>query len=163
MHYSVHTPSQFISTHLDRLLPNWVRPVSSVLIVLQPSSCNLLERSPAVEAQKQLLRQKFLKFGHRVALQLQQIGHLADVFDPRTGFPTLSQPGQLSLDDVAVARACLGYPSTNSCGCSVILHPNWGSFVYPSTVVSSAEPELVKWVLEKEGERREEKVMSYEF
>lgn len=148
MQYSVHSPSPFICTHTDRLLPTWSRPVSSVLVILQPSSCTLCEKSPRAEQQKQRLRQKFLQFGYQIAHQLQQRGYLVDAFDPRTGFPLLSQPGQLRLDDVAVAHACLGYPTTDSDGCSVILHPAWGSAVYPSILMSSASIEMLESVVE---------------
>ena len=147
MQYSVHRPSQFISNHVDSLLPTWSRPVASVLVVLQQCPCDLLERTSTTENQKQQLRQQFLQFGRQVAGRLQHLGHLADLFDPSTGFPLLSQPGQLWLDDVAVVRACLGYPSTRACGCSVLLHPVWGNAVYPSTLVSSAEPDLMSQIV----------------
>ena len=150
MQYSVHRPSPFISNHLDSLLPEWSRPVASVMIVLQRCDCDLLERTARTEAQKQQLRRQFLRFGRGVARRLQYLGHLADLFDPCTGLPLLSQPGQLWLDDVAVVRACLGYQSTNSCGCSVLIHPVWGNAVYPSTLVSSAAPDLVELVARSE-------------
>jgi hypothetical protein len=144
MQYSVHAPSQFLCTHLDRLLPAWSRPVLSVLVVLQPSGCNLVERTAIAEDQKHQLRQNFLQFGYKVAAQLQYQGYLADIFDPRSGLPLLSQPGPLRLDDVALVQACLGYQTAENSGCRVILHPVWGSSVYPSTLLSSAEPERVE-------------------
>ncbi len=146
MQYSAHAPSQFLCTHMDRLLPTWSRPIASVLIVLQPCSCDLLERTPVAEEQKQQLRQSFLQFGYEVAAKLNYLGHLVEVFDPRTGLPLLSSAGQLRLDDVAIVRSCLGYPTVDSFGCSVILHPDWGSSVYPSTLLSSAAPDLVDLV-----------------
>lgn len=149
MQYSVHAPNLFIRKHLDKLLPDWSQPVGSVLVVLQPCSSDLTHRTPLSEFLKQRLRSQFLAFGYPVAAQLQQLGHLADLFDPRTGFPLLSHPGPLRLDDVAVARSCLGYPSTCCHGCSVILHPTWGSAVYPSTLLSSAEPGLLETVIHR--------------
>jgi len=146
MQYSAHAPSQFLCTHMDKLLPIWSRPISSVLVVLQPCSCSLLERTSAAEKQKQQLRQSFLQFGFEVAAKLNYLGHLVEVFDPRTGLPLLSAAGQLRLDDVAIVRSCLGYPTVDSFGCSVILHPDWGSSVYPSTLLSSAPPEVVDLV-----------------
>lgn len=144
MHYSVHPPSPFIQSHLGRLLPDWSHPVSSVLVILQPSSCNFLDRTPITESKKQFLRQNFLELGCQVATKIQQAGHLVAVFDPCTGFPLNQKPGQIGLDDVAVAGACLGYPTVDRYGCCVILHPDWGSAVYPSTVLSTAAPALVE-------------------
>lgn len=147
MQCSVHTPSQFIAAHQANLLPSWSRPVASVLVVLQPCAYELLSHTPLVELQKHYLREQFLVFGSAIAHQLEHLGHLAEVFDPRTGEPSRSQPG-LPLDDVAVVRSCLGYPAIVHADCWAIVHPAWGSAVYPSTLLSSAQPSIVQSVLE---------------
>ncbi|MGI0485251.1 methylmalonic aciduria and homocystinuria type D protein [Pantanalinema rosaneae CENA516] len=148
MHCSTHVPSSYICTHTEDLLPSWKCPVASVLIVLQFSACDLRDHTAATEAEKQKLRQQFLAFGSTVVNRLRQFGYQTELFDPKTGLPTLSPPGTLHLDDVAVVRDCLGYPTQGQCGCSVILHPTWGAAVYPSVLLSSAPPELVRWVTE---------------
>jgi Methylmalonic aciduria and homocystinuria type D protein len=145
--YSVHPPSRFVRKHWDKLLPDWSCPARSMLIVLQPCDCDLLERSPTAEAQKRKLRRQFLKFGYAIAAQLTDRGHAAAIFDPRTGLPLLARPGSLRLDDVAIVQATLGYRTACSHGCSIVLHPIWGLAVYPSTLVSSAEPALVEQIL----------------
>lgn len=147
MQCSVHYPSPFIQRHSAKLLPTWTRPVGSVIVMLQPTGCDLAERSTTTEEQKQQLRQRFLQVGQAIALHLQAQGHLADLFDPKTGYPVLSQPGSLALDDVAVVQACLGYPINFLKDCCVLLHPRWGSAVYPSVLMSSATPAWVERVL----------------
>lgn len=147
--YSIHPPSQFICTHLDQLLPDWSCPVRSVLIALQPCGCDLLARSPATEKHKRLLRRQFLQVGYQIATQLSHTGYAVAIFDPRTGSPLFSRPGKLRLDDVAVVQASLGYPLIASHGCSLVLHPIWGAAVYPSILVSSAEPALVEQVMSR--------------
>ncbi len=144
MQWSVHSPSAFIRDRAASLLPDWSCAIESVLIVLQPCDRVLLERTLETEAQKERLRQNFLEVGAMVVLQLAEQGYRADLFDPSSGFPVYSIPGHTRLDDVAIAHACLRYPLSHSGGCAVILHPLWGSAVYPSTVVSSAPP----WVIE---------------
>lgn len=141
-----HVPSPFIYKHFHRLLPDWPCPAASVLIVLQPCAWDLSEHTPQTEHQKQQLRQRFLQFGYRVATKLQTLGYLADVFDPRTGLPLFSQPGQIHLDDVAVVQFCLGYSTLERQGCSILLHPLWGSAVYPSILLSSATPPILEQV-----------------
>lgn len=147
MQYSVHPPSPFINTHWHQLLPDWSCPVESILVVLQPCSCDLAAKTPATDDQKQRLRQQFLEFGNQVAHHIRQRGYLVEMFDPRTGLPLFSQPGSLPLDDVAVAQACLGYQTRDRWGCSLILHPTWGSAVYPSTLLSSAPPAIIETIL----------------
>ncbi len=151
MHWSIHSPSPFLCKHSASLLPDWFCPIVSVLVVLQRADCDLVERSPhtdeqEIDEQKDQLRQQFLAFGRAIAVQLRQAGYQADVFDPKTGYPIFSSPGQLWLDDVAVVRNCLGYPSVKVRGCCVIVHPDWGSAVYPSVVVSSAPLEVMAGV-----------------
>lgn len=144
--YSVHPPSRYLCRHQNQLLPDWLGPVRSLLIMLQPCDCDLLERSPTTEAQKRKLRRQFLQFGSAIAAQINRLGYTAAIFDPRTGLP-LSRPGALRLDDVAIVQAALGYPTVRRHGCSVVIHPTWGSAVYPSTLVSSMEPALLEQVL----------------
>lgn len=142
--YSVHWAHDFLHTHLEQLLPDWSVPVLSVLVVLQMSQLILLERTSETETQKQRLRERFIEIGCTVASKLSEVGHLAEVFDPQTGWPLLSKPGQLKLDDTAVVQACLGYQLIDSGGCSVLQHPVWGSAVYPSILISSARPEVIE-------------------
>ncbi|NET32367.1 MAG: methylmalonic aciduria and homocystinuria type D protein [Cyanothece sp. SIO1E1] len=146
--YSVHAPNEFIRTHLNRLLPQWSVPVLSVLVVLQKSQVTLLAQSAEIQAQKQQLRQQFFWLGDRIAHQLQHLGYEAEIFDPKTGLPTLSLPGESQLDDVAVVRSALGYPLTQAGDCLIILHPIWGSAVYPSVLMSSAAPHQVEKIVD---------------
>ena len=152
--YSVHPPSRFVCKYRDKLLPDWLGPARSMLIVLQPCDCDLLERSPTAEAQKRKLRRQFLKFGYAIAAEINRMGYTAAIFDPRTGLPLLARPGALRLDDVAIVQATLGYRIACSHGCSIVLHPTWGRAVYPSTLVSSAQPALVEQILRETKEPR---------
>lgn len=148
MQYSVHSPNEFIRTHLGQLLPSWSLPVLSVLVVLQQCRFTVCERTIHTENDKNQLRERFIEFGDKVVLKLREMGHLADMFDPRTGLPMTSTPGQVKLDDVAVASSALGYSINASSPCSMIVHPTWDRAVYPSTLVSSANPLLVEDVVE---------------
>ena len=144
MQCSVHAPTPFIQKHGHLLLPDWSCSVTSLLIVQQQASCNLLERTHLSEIQKAKLRGQFLEIGGEIANHLHQHGYAADFFDPKTGQPVLSQRGVLWLDDVAVVRACLNYPVQCVQGCSVLLHPEWGTAVYPSILLSSATTEILE-------------------
>lgn len=145
--YSVHVPNAFISTHVCLLLPEWVVPVLSVIIVFQHSPVRLAERTPTTEFYKQRLRVQFVQWARRIVLELQRMNYRAEIFDPRTGYPLLSQPGDLRLDDVAVIHASLGYPLQETGGCRVIEHPAWGNAVFPSVLLSSAPPDVTDAVV----------------
>jgi hypothetical protein len=140
MEYSAHVPSDFITQHVSQLLPEWRSPLRSILIVLQHCPIPLAERSPETEAYKQQLRHQFINFGHQVAAHMRDLGHRTEIFDPKTGQPLLSQPGSMTLDDVAVVQAVLGYPLVETTGgCWILEHPCWGTAVFPAVLISSAE------------------------
>jgi hypothetical protein len=79
---------------------------------------------------------------------LRDRGFLADLIDPRTGYPQLSRPGEIPHDDTAVVKALLGLPVIHN-SCSVLEHPTWGSAVYPGILMSSASPQVIKPVLKR--------------
>lgn len=144
MQYSVHPPSEFIRQHSEKLLPEWAAPIRSIVVVLQPADRELTDCCPETDRQKQVLRSQFLAFGLKVAAILRQQGHLADLFDPKTGLPLLSGSGSLRLDDVAVVRSTLGYATKSIGNCFTVIHPHWGSAVYPSILMSSASRDRVE-------------------
>lgn len=147
--YSVHLPSEFVSSNVCQLLPDWLVPVLSVLIIFQHCPVHLVEKTAETEFYKQQLRAQFVQIGRLIVLSLQHLGHQAEIFDPRTGYPILSQPGSLRLDDVAVIQNSLGYPLIQTGGCRIIEHPTWGNAVFPSVLLSSATPDITQAVVEE--------------
>ncbi len=140
LQYSIHRPSPYINCHRTDLLPDWQFPVSSLMLVLQPSTVALNKITPDTEQQKQLLRRRFLHLSKRLIVHLKNEGYAAERFDPKTGQPYYSRAGSLTLDDVAVVQSMLGYRLIPCGNCRLIEHPVWGCGVFPSVVVSTAPP-----------------------
>lgn len=147
---SVHRRSPFIAQNLERVFPDWVLPVTTcrVVIVLQQSRYPLADSAPHIEREKDRLRERFIGFGSDVLRNLRARGYLSDLIDPRTGYPQLSRPGEIPHDDTAVVKALLGFRVIHN-SCSVLEHPSWGSAVYPSILMSSASPQVIKPVLKR--------------
>lgn len=143
---SVHRPSSFIVQNLERVLPEWNESVLWVVIVLQQSRYELVAKTPQIEREKERLREKFMRFGFDVAFSLRDRGFASNLIDPRTGYPLLSRPGDIPHDDTAVVKALLGFPIIRN-KCRVLEHPVWGKAVYPSTLLTSAPPKVIKPVL----------------
>jgi hypothetical protein len=97
------------------------------------------------EKEKEKLREKFMRFGCDVAFNLRDRGYLTDLIDPRTGYPLLSHSGVFPHDDTAVAQALLKYPAIEN-KCHVLVHPDWGTAVYPSVMLSEAPPDMIELV-----------------
>lgn len=145
---SIHSPSPYICANLERILPDWKNQSSSmwVVIVLQRSHYELVEKTAVVEAEKQLLREQFMRFGLDVSFNLGDRGYLTDLIDPRTGYPLRSRPGQIPHDDTAAVQALLDYPIIKN-ECRVLVHPDWGTAVYPSILFSLSPPIIIEWTI----------------
>ena len=84
---SIHAPSQYICANCEQILPDWKQQsLFWVVIVLQRSQYNLVERTEEIEIEKQRLREKFMRFGCDVAFNLRDGGYLTDLIDPRLEF-----------------------------------------------------------------------------
>ncbi|MEB3231268.1 MAG: methylmalonic aciduria and homocystinuria type D protein [Leptolyngbyaceae bacterium] len=147
MEGAVCPPSGFIRQHWRRLLPHWPLPVLSVLILVQRSPIPIDDYTAAVEQNKQQLRDRSIHLLQPLIGQIHQCQHQAVLFDPQTGFPYQSTDQGIPLNDVAVIYDllgdCLGY-DLKQCGeCYCLVHPRWGSQVYPAIVVCSALPGIL--------------------
>ncbi len=143
----VRQPTPFIAQNLERVLPDWNLPIAWVVLVLQEARFPLEDTSSHVEREKDRLREKFMRFGFQVAFDLRDRGWLTDLIDPRTGYPLLSRPGEIRHDDAAVVRTMLDFPvKTNRC--RVLIHPDWGTAIYPATLITSATPDAIGPLLE---------------
>ncbi|BAY64783.1 MULTISPECIES: methylmalonic aciduria and homocystinuria type D protein [Calothrix] len=144
---SIHSPSQYICANCERILPDWKqKSVLWVVIVLQQSQYQLDKCTPIIEAEKERLRERFMRFGFDLAFNLRDRHYLTDLIDPRTGYPLLSHPGTVPHDDTAVVKALLHYPIIKN-KCRMLVHPNWGTAVYPSTIISEAPPITIEWAI----------------
>ncbi|MDB9312670.1 methylmalonic aciduria and homocystinuria type D protein [Spirulina sp. CS-785/01] len=129
-------PTPFLKANLPLLLPDWSAEEVWVIITLQQANCDLLPSTPESEQEKQRLRSCFIELALKLVQQIKDQGGEADFFDPKTGYPRFSSPGSLTHDDVATVQTILGY-STIAGNCRAIIHPQWGTAVYPGIIVTS--------------------------
>ena len=134
----INSPSQFIIDQQRQLLPTWDNAIANVVIILQKSRFSLDQNHPKVIEEKNFLREQFLRFGCNLIFQLRDAKDESDLFDPRCGFPLISTPGKMILNDNAVVNALLGFSLSNYQHCSLLSHPQWGTAIYPATIVSTA-------------------------
>ncbi|NES81976.1 MAG: methylmalonic aciduria and homocystinuria type D protein [Moorea sp. SIO2B7] len=148
MDISIHPLSPFVANNQKLILLDGNLPLAGVIIVFQQAKFSLTDAVNYVNQEKDRLRDKFIHFGLDVVSALSARVFLSDLIEPRTGYPLLSHPGEIAHDDVALVKALLGFPVMIG-NCSAIIHPSWGSAVYPSILISSALPLDLKPVLEK--------------
>ncbi|MGK7872144.1 MAG: methylmalonic aciduria and homocystinuria type D protein [Xenococcaceae cyanobacterium] len=141
---SIHEPTEYIKENRQKIIPNWESDPVVVIVVLQQSKHSLTNTGPHIEKEKDRLRKKFIYFGCALTSALNNDEFLADLIDPRNGYPLFTRPGKSIHDDVATASTLLGYTKVPKGECSMLNHPEWGTAVYPSTLISSASPEKIQ-------------------
>lgn len=136
-------PSEFIRQNQQKLLPNWNISITCIILVLQKSNFPLENSSYEIEREKDHLRARFLRFGSNLVFKLRDFKYQSDLFDPRSGYPLLSRPGDMTLNNIALVKDLLGFNVVKQ-ECSLLVHPEWGTAIYPSTIVTSASPEILQ-------------------
>jgi len=137
------SPHEFLTKHQEQLLAGWQTRVSYLILVLQQSCLSLKELTPQVAREKNRLRAEFIRFGCSLIFALQDLGSPSDLFDPRTGYPLIAEPG-MTFDDNAAVKVLLDYPVIKHKQCSLINHPTWRHSVYPGTIVTAANQEQIE-------------------
>ena len=126
-------------SHLD--IQHFITPAAKEIQI------SLTENNSEVAEEKNYLRKQFLHFGRDLVWQLRDRGFESDLFDPRSGYPVFSNKGSLTLNDNALVHALLGFRLIPSQNCSLLIHPQWQTAVYPSTIVSTASSTILKATL----------------
>ena len=140
-------PSKFIKQNQHKLLPTWDVSLSYIILVFQKSNFPLENSSHEIEKEKDYLRERFFRLGCNWIFQLRDDRYQSDLFDPRNGYPLLSRPGDMTLSDTTVVRDLLGFDVVKQ-KCSLLVHPEWGTAIYPSTIVTSAPLEVLEPLLQ---------------
>jgi hypothetical protein len=133
--------------------------VSDLLVVptCQKTKMDLVKTGEMVDEEKDFCLERFLLFAKRVTDKLASRGHWADYIDPCSGLSMVNNGSQQVYGEVDALVTLLNYQVTNSGCCKVVLHPKWGSAVYPASVFAKAPREVfVEVVAEAEAEIRAE-------
>ena len=136
-------PNQFIKQNQQDLLPTWTISIKSIILILQKSHFPLENSNHEIEQEKDYLRERFFRLGCNLVFKLRDSQYQSDLFDPRNGYPLLSRPGNLTLNDTALVQDLLGFNVVKH-RCSLLIHPKWGTAIYPSTIVTSASLEIIQ-------------------
>ena len=104
----------------------------------QKASVDLVNVGPHVEREKDALLEAFVAFAGRACELLGAQGHWADYIDPCSGLPMLHRSGTGVYGEVDALVTLLRYTTVNAGCCKVALHPQWGSAVYPASLMTKA-------------------------
>ncbi|KAI8106817.1 hypothetical protein M9434_001471 [Picochlorum sp. BPE23] len=138
MEYSIH---ECPKTHRDDVASIFPQEdMQGMLIVptCQKSDVNLVGWGEQADVEKDRLLERFVQFASCVCEWLMDKGYWADYIDPCSGLPMIHKNGNNVYGEVQGLVTLLGYQTQNAGCCKIILHPKWGSSVYPASFFTKA-------------------------
>eukprot|EP00245_Coleochaete_scutata_P002668 TRINITY_DN13625_c0_g1_i2.p1 TRINITY_DN13625_c0_g1~~TRINITY_DN13625_c0_g1_i2.p1 ORF type:complete len:181 (+),score=38.00 TRINITY_DN13625_c0_g1_i2:110-652(+) len=138
MEYSVHQCPRQYKSDLESIFPGV--DVVDLLIVptCQNAEVDLVQVGEVIEKEKDRLLEVFVDWAKKVCERLMANGYWADYLDPCSGLPMIHRETNTVYGEVDALTTLLGYPVANAGCCKVVLHPRWGSSVYPATMFTKA-------------------------
>ncbi|KAF9977802.1 hypothetical protein BGZ73_004869 [Actinomortierella ambigua] len=80
----------------------------------------------------------FIRWSEAIHTKLERQGYWSDMTDPASGFPSYGERGPDVYPDVEGCQVLLKYDFQNAGCCKILLHPEWGSKIYPATFFTTA-------------------------
>lgn len=128
-------------------------PTTPILLAIptnQMAKHDLVAMGDHIEAEKDRLLNVFLKFARDLSQKIKSKGHWADYIDPCSGLPMLATHNHNKVySEVDGMEVLLNFRSYNAGFCKILLHPKWGSAVYPATIFAYAPWGMVKELLDQ--------------
>jgi hypothetical protein len=90
----------------------------------------------------------YMEFARTLCEKLVAKGYWADYIDPCSGLPMLTKETTKCYSEVEGMQSMLRYKTMDAGMCKVLLHPMWGSFVYPATAFSDAPLDVITQAIE---------------
>ncbi|CAM9767233.1 unnamed protein product, partial [Chrysoparadoxa australica] len=134
---SVHTCPRSMIRELQFVFPRVDLEECLAIPTNQKASLDLVNLGDIVELEKDKLLNNFISFGAAICDRLESLGHWADYVDPCSGLPMRTRSNKV-YSEVEGMQLLLRYQVLNAGGCKVLLHPKWGSAVYPATLFTTA-------------------------
>jgi hypothetical protein len=110
----------------------------------QRAGVDLVATGEAVDDEKDRLLERFVAWAVAVCGRLSSAGYWCDYIDPCSGLPMMHKESQTPYSEVEGAALLLGYRTSNAGCCKVVLHPKWGTSVYPATLFARAPAAAVE-------------------
>lgn len=114
-----------------------------VIPTMQNAAKDLVKVGTEIEQEKDRLLNTFFEFAKSFCGKIKEAGGWADYIDPCSGLPMITDDCNKVFHEVQSAEVLLNYDTMNCGCCKILLHPKWGSSVYPASIFTTASKELV--------------------
>lgn len=170
--YSIHTIPRTHRDEVQAIFPTTSIEELLVIPTCQKSAVDLVEWGDAAAQEKDRLLIRFQRLAKAACESLIAQGYWADYIDPCSGLPMVGidldrrgralcpdsfvrplarllarqvhKEGNTVYGEVQAMVTLLGYKTANAGCCSVLLHPRWGSSVYPASFFAMAPVDKVE-------------------
>lgn len=144
MEYAVCAAPKRVQDQLASIFPG-IGNAADLLVVptCQQSDVDLVNFGEQADEEKDRLLERFMKWAVAVCGRLSSAGYWCDYIDPCSGLPMMHKESQTPYSEVEGLSLLLGFRTANAGCCKIILHPRWGSSVYPATLFARAPREAL--------------------
>jgi len=146
--YSIHACPKALFREAKFVFPFMQKDMAAEGALLVIPTCqkalhDLVKVGPEIEDEKDRLLEVFMDFAKTVCTELREGGHWADYIDPCSGLPMMTEDCNKVYSEVDGLQVLLQYKTMNCGCCKVLLHPVWGSGVYPASMFTTAPRDVV--------------------
>ncbi|KAF9425642.1 hypothetical protein BGZ94_007357 [Podila epigama] len=149
LEYSVHNCPRRMARDLATVFPG--KDLSKLLVVPTIQKCiyEMVAWDAEIAKEKDDRLEDFIRWSKAIHRRLEQLGHWSDMTDPASGFPCYSERGRDVYPDVDGCQVLLKYDFQNAGCCKILLHPVWGSKIYPATFFTTAPADIFEAVVQQ--------------
>uniref|UniRef100_A0A6B2LNH7 Methylmalonic aciduria and homocystinuria type D protein n=1 Tax=Arcella intermedia TaxID=1963864 RepID=A0A6B2LNH7_9EUKA len=150
--YRIHDcPEVLYSTFKDIFVELKAQDLSHLKIVQcwQRTSNDMASYSAQSEDEREQKTEKFLEWGRAVCEGIQKLGYWVDMVDPLAGIPVIGCQGGSVFVETEVGIHLLGYTLLDVGCCKVLLHPQWRSKAFPSSLLTLAPHEAIQSTIQQ--------------
>jgi len=149
MEYSAHACPKRHKMEAEAMFPGVSSDGLLVVPTCQRTKMDLVQTGEPVDIEKDFCLERFLDFAERVTNILRADGVWCDYIDPCSGLSMVNRDSQHIYGEVDALVTLLNYQTTNSGCCKVVLHPTWGSAVYPASMFAKCSADTLKAAIAK--------------
>jgi Methylmalonic aciduria and homocystinuria type D protein len=154
--YTVFSVPRSIKRDMQSVLPGV--DVESLFIIpcCQRGAMDLVNLGSDVAAEKDRLLEVFAAFAGEVRSRLLEIAegdasdaYWCDYVDPCSGLPVHTKNVTIIYPEVDTMELLLRYRTSAAGPCKILMHPKWGSHVYPATMFAIAPLDVLQRVCQE--------------
>ncbi|KAF9923699.1 hypothetical protein FBU30_006230 [Linnemannia zychae] len=149
LEYTIHASPKRMTRDLATVFPN--RDLSGLLVVPTFQRCKheMVVWDAEIAKEKDDRLEDFIRWSTAIHNILKKLGYWSDMTDPASGFPSFSERGRDVYPDVEGCQLLLKYDFQNAGCCKILLHPIWGSKIYPATFFTTAPIDVLVKAIEQ--------------